>query len=78
MCTSDIAGSVKIRCRGGTVLQPGVDLLERATDFPEDGPILVITDGECDRVRVRREHAFLVPVGARLPFMPKGPVFRVS
>jgi predicted metal-dependent peptidase len=78
LAPSDIAGSVKIRGRGGTVLQPGVHLLERAPDFPRDGPILVITDGECDRVRVRREHAFLVPVGARLPFMPKGPVFRVS
>jgi predicted metal-dependent peptidase len=75
---SDIAGRVKVRGRGGTVLQPGVDLLERADDFPQDGPILVITDGWCDRVRVRREHAFLVPAGARLPFVAKGPVFRVT
>lgn len=74
---SDIAGRVKVRGRGGTVLQPGVDLLERAHDFPRDGPILVITDALCDRVRVRREHAFLVPAGARLPFVAKGPVFRV-
>lgn len=74
---SDIAGNVKVRGRGGTVLQPGVDLLERAKDFPPDGPILVITDAECDRVRVHREHAFLVPAGARLPFVAKGPVFRV-
>ena len=28
-----------------------------------DGPILVITDGECDVLRVRREHAFLIPRG---------------
>ncbi|HEX6356695.1 DUF2201 family putative metallopeptidase [Actinophytocola sp.] len=74
---SEIAGRVKVRGRGGTVLQPGVDLLERAVDFPADGPILVITDALCDRVRVRREHAFLVPEGARLPFVAKGPVFRV-
>lgn len=74
---SDIAGNVKVRGRGGTVLQPGVDLLERAKDFPSDGPILVITDAECDRVWTRREHAFLVPAGARLPFVAKGPVFRV-
>ena len=26
------------------MLQPGIDLLERADDFPNDGPILVITD----------------------------------
>jgi predicted metal-dependent peptidase len=72
-----IAGRVTVRGRGGTVLQPGVTLLERAPDFPPDGPILVITDGECDIVRVRREHAFLVPRNARLPFTPKGPVFRI-
>ncbi|MFE9748613.1 hypothetical protein ACFYOT_27205 [Saccharothrix saharensis] len=74
----EIAGRVRVRGRGGTVLQPGVDLLERATDFPDEGPILVITDGRCDYVRVRREHAFLIPKGSRLPFPPRGPVFRMS
>lgn len=73
---AEIAGHVRVRGRGGTVLQPGVDLLETAKDFPEDGPILVITDGYCDRVRVRRGHAFLIPAGAVLPFRPRGPVFR--
>jgi predicted metal-dependent peptidase len=74
----DIAGRVRVRGRGGTVLQPGVDLLEAAPDFPKDGPLLVITDGWCDHVRVRREHAFLIPAGAILPFAPRGPVFRFS
>jgi hypothetical protein len=55
-----------------------VDLLERADDFPRDAPILVITDAACDVVRIRREHAFLVPAGAQLPFAPRGPVFRMS
>jgi predicted metal-dependent peptidase len=73
-----IAGRVTVRGRGGTVLQPGVALLERAEDFPADAPILVITDAECDMVRIRREHAFLVPPGARLPFTPRGPVFHMS
>ncbi|MGA4544556.1 DUF2201 family putative metallopeptidase [Uniformispora flossi] len=73
----EIATRVRIRGRGGTVLQPGIDLLQRADDFPADGPVLVITDAACDRVVVRREHAFLVPQGARLPFTPRGPVFRV-
>jgi predicted metal-dependent peptidase len=72
-----IAGRVRVRGRGGTVLQPGIHLLERAEDFPATAPILVITDGYCDVVRVRREHAFLVPEGARLPFTPRGPVFRL-
>jgi predicted metal-dependent peptidase len=74
----DIAGRVKVRGRGGTVLQPGVNLLERADDFPADGPILIITDGQCDVVRIRHEHAWLIPAGATLPFTPKGPVFRVQ
>ena len=73
----DIAGRVRVRGRGGTVLQPAIDLLERAPDFPPDGPLLVITDGDCDVLRVRRPHAFLMPLGARLPFTPRGEVFHL-
>lgn len=72
-----IADKVKVRGRGGTVLQPGIDLLEYAEDFPDDGPLLIITDGFCDRLHIRREHAFLLPVGRSLPFPPKGDVFRI-
>ncbi|MFF5157613.1 hypothetical protein ACFY3N_15390 [Streptomyces sp. NPDC000348] len=75
---AEIAGRVRVRGRGGTVLQPGVDLLQRADDFPPAAPVLVITDGWCDVLRVRREHAYLIPRGARLPFTARGPVFRVS
>ncbi len=71
----EIAGRVRVRGRGGTILQPAINLLERAGDFPPDGPILVITDGQCDVLRVRRPHAYLMPRGARLPFTPRGPVF---
>jgi predicted metal-dependent peptidase len=77
MAPEEIAGRVRIRGRGGTVLQPGVDLLESADDFPPDGPILLITDGQCDRVRIRRDHGILVPAAAQLPFVPRGPVFRM-
>ena len=73
-----IADRVRVRGRGGTVLQPGVDLIHRATDFPRRGPILVITDAECDVLRIRREHAFLIPAGKRLPFSAVGPVFRFA
>jgi hypothetical protein len=73
-----IAGRVRVRGRGGTVLQPGIDLLEGADDFPPEGPLLIITDGYCDRFHVRRDHAFLVPEGRRLPFAPRGPVFRIK
>jgi predicted metal-dependent peptidase len=73
-----IAGRVRVKGRGGTVLQPAVKLLETAPDFPQKGPILIITDGECDRLQIRRDHAFLMPHGKHLPFVPKGPVFRMS
>jgi predicted metal-dependent peptidase len=73
-----IADRVKVRGRGGTVLQPAVDMLHQAPDFPKDGPLLIITDGLCDRLQVRRTHAFLIPRGRQLPFVPKGPVFRIS
>ena len=76
MEAADIAGSVKVRGRGGTVLQPGVELLEHASDFPKEAPLLIITDCECDRLNLfGRDHAFLVPRGKSLPFPPKGPVF---
>jgi predicted metal-dependent peptidase len=74
----EIAGRVRVRGRGGTRLQPGIDLLQQAPDFPPRGPLLVITDGACDRLQLRREHAFLLPRGGALPFVPKGPVFRVE
>ncbi len=77
MAPEEVAGRVRVRGRGGTILQPGIDMLEAAEDFPPNGPLLVITDAYCDRVRVRRDHAFLVPHGAQLPFVAKGPVFKV-
>ncbi|GEB35577.1 DUF2201 family putative metallopeptidase [Brevibacillus parabrevis] len=74
----DIADRVSVKGRGGTVLQPGIDLLEKADDFPKDGPILIITDGECDRLRITRSHAFMLPKGSHLPFVAKGPIFRME
>ncbi|MEU6770718.1 hypothetical protein [Streptomyces sp. NPDC046759] len=74
---TEIAGRVRVHGRGGTVLQPGIDLLHRAEDFPSAAPVLVITDGWCDVLRIRREHAYLIPQGSHLPFTPRGPVFRV-
>ena len=53
-----------------------IDALEKAKDFPPSGPILVITDGYIeDNLKIRREHAFLIPNGNRLPFRPKGKIF---
>lgn len=67
-----------MRDRGGAVLQPGIDLLQNARDFPADGPILVITDGACDTLAIRRYHAYLVPEGRQLPFRPVGEVFYLN
>lgn len=79
MRPEDIAGRVKVRGRGGTVLQPGIDLLLEDPVFPKNAPILIITDGYCDTVHIPgREHAFLVPQGVKLPFVPKGQVFRMQ
>jgi predicted metal-dependent peptidase len=79
MKPDDIAGTVQVRGRGGTVLQPAIDLLDRADDFPKDAPLLIITDGYCeDRLMLYgREHAYLLPEGSSLPFPPKGSVFRI-
>lgn len=74
----DIAERVRVRGRGGTILQPGVNLLEHAPDFPSDGPLLIITDGFCDVLHIRREHAFILPQGRHLPFVAKGEVFYIS
>jgi predicted metal-dependent peptidase len=76
LSVDDIAGRVNVIGRGGTMLQPGVNLLESAKDFPKDGPILIITDGLIeDKLLVKHEHAFLMPMGSRLPFRAKGSVF---
>lgn len=67
----------RIMGRGGTILQPSIDLLEQAHNFPDDAPILIITDGEIDILKVTREHAYLLPGDGKLPFEPSGPVFRI-
>lgn len=79
ICTEEIAGRIEIQGRGGTILQPAVDLLEKAVDFPKDAPILVITDGEIEEtLQVHRNHAYLIPKGRSLPFRSSGEVFYFS
>ena len=75
MSPDAIIGNVRVIGRGGTVLQPGIDFLERAEDFPKDGPILIITDALCDRFTVKREHAIMIPKARHLPFRPSGEIF---
>lgn len=78
MEAQDIAHRVEIKGRGGTVLQPAITLLEGSADFPKDGPLLIITDADCDRLDVRRSHAYLLPAGRRLPFVPRGDIFYMT
>jgi predicted metal-dependent peptidase len=74
-----LASRVQVRGRGGTVLQPAVNLLQTRTDFPKDSPILIITDGLCENdLQVARDHAFLVSPGMRLPFPTRKPVFSMA
>ena len=76
MSPEDIAGRVEVKGRGGTKLQPAIDLLQNAKNFPKNGPILIITDGYIEHdLRVKHEHAYLIPKGNRLPFKAKGKVF---
>lgn len=76
MAPEDIAGRVEITGRGGTILQPGVDALERSKDFPVTGPILIIPDGYIEEnLKAKREHAYLITNRNRLPFRAKGKVF---
>lgn len=79
MSPEEIADRVRVRGRGGTVLQPGIDLLDADENFPKDAPLLIITDTGCEsHLNLRgRKHAYLIPYGERLPFPPKGPVFRL-
>lgn len=79
MAVDEIAGRVNVKGRGGTRLQPGIDLLESASDFPDDGPVLIITDGEIeDELSIHRKHAYLLPENRRLPFRAKGAVFYMA
>lgn len=75
MRPDELAGRVEVWGRGGTVLEPALRLLDSSEDFPQGGPVLIVTDGMIDRINPRRDHAFLMPRGAKLPFAPKGPVF---
>ena len=70
-----LLSKVDVRGRGGTVLMPAIHKIEAATDVPKDAPLLIITDGLCDVLTVKREHAYLVPEGKRLPFPTRAPVF---
>ncbi len=66
---NDIMNRVKMKGRGGTVLQTAVSYLENEVNFPKEAPILILTDGFFEsNLVVNRPHAFLVPNRYILPF----------
>lgn len=76
MTVEELANKVEVKGRGGTRLQPAVDLLEHVKDFPIDAPVLVITDGMTEsHIKIKRKHAWLLPEGKRLPFQTNASVF---
>ncbi len=67
-----LAHKIKVKGRGGTVLQQAVNYLQNCTDFPNDAPILILTDGFFEgSLKIEREHAFLVPNKAYMPITAK-------
>lgn len=73
---NQLVNRVKIKGRGGTVLQQAVNYLENIHDFPKEAPILILTDGYFEEnLTVKREHAFLVPHKSCLPIKTRGEVF---
>ena len=69
---------LEVKGRGGTVLQPAVNLLQQANDFPKQGPLLIITDGAIDHLHIKMEHAYLLPKAERLPYRTTSKVFYFS
>lgn len=72
----NLINKVKVKGRGGTILQQSVNFLENVSDFPKEAPILILTDGyfESD-LKVTRAHAFLVPNRHIVPKQANGEVF---
>ena len=71
-----LAGRVRPGRRAGTCLQHGVDLLHADASFPAAGPLLLLTDGHGERVRVHHDHAWLTT--GHLRFATRGPVFHLT
>lgn len=78
MDVEDMQHKVKIMGRGGTVLQNAVDIIELNKEIPKTAPILILTDSFIDEMAVKREHAYVIPKGTRLPFSSKAPIFYIE
>ena len=70
--------SFRISERSAACIQPAIELLDKARDFPEDAPILVLTGVPCDRIKTQRTHAYLIPEGGRLTYQSSAPVIEIG
>lgn len=74
-----LRGVVEVHGRGGTKLQPGLNLLDSSNDLPADAPVMIITDGAYEQeLTTRREHCYLLPPGAWPWYPTHGPVFTMD
>ena len=79
---TELRGVFAVQGRGGTALQPAINLLIGRSDFPPTAPIMIITDGWCEEeLTIPREHCFLLPRKTEKAFpvllRMTAPVFRV-
>lgn len=73
-----LTNSFTLKGRGGTTLQPAVDLLQTSGSLPPRTPLLIITDGAIEKyLHITIPHAFLL-LGPSLNCSTKAPVFTVK
>jgi len=71
-----LTGRVEVHGRGGTTLQPGLDLLDTLDDLPRDAPVMIITDGAYEQeLKTAREHCYVMAPGTYPWWRTHGPVF---
>ncbi len=78
---TELRGIYPVIGRGGTALQPAINLLLALGDFPRAAPIMIITDGWCEEeLLVPRDHCFVLPrktyAEGAMPLRTSAPVFR--
>ncbi len=78
----DLRGVFPVQGRGGTVLQPAVNLLASRPDFPPNAPVMILTDGWCEEEIVcPRDHCFVMPRKSGMDkyqtLRTSAPVFRI-
>jgi hypothetical protein len=77
LIAEDLNKTVRLSERSSPTLQPALDALEADRNFDSDAPVLLLTGMPCERIKTRREHAFLVCEGARLPFQSSAPLIEI-